>query len=182
MSPTIFTYKDTAVVTPNSGTPGIRFLWADLRPSRWLSPCPPWKRSRYFSVQFCDGNTFNYGYIGSRGTGNDAGDYLLAGPDWNGLTLPLRHQRRVFHSTTEFSLVLFRTAVVPVRTSLVNVMKIQSGYQVHPLSAYISTGPHRPPRRPSTFPPIQCRTWRKRISSSILRLHLAVRARRAGRK
>ena len=32
----------------------------------------------------CDGNTFNYGYIGSRATGNDAGDYMVVGPDWKG--------------------------------------------------------------------------------------------------
>ena len=32
----------------------------------------------------CDGNTFNYGYIGSRATGNEAGDYMVVGPDWKG--------------------------------------------------------------------------------------------------
>ena len=30
----VFTYKDTAVVTPNSDTP-YSMLWLDLRPSRW---------------------------------------------------------------------------------------------------------------------------------------------------
>jgi hypothetical protein len=24
----------------------------------------------------CDGNTYNYGYIGSRATGSEAGDYM----------------------------------------------------------------------------------------------------------
>jgi hypothetical protein len=28
--------------------------------------------------------TFNYGYVGSRATGNDAGCYMIAGPGWKG--------------------------------------------------------------------------------------------------
>ena len=44
-------------------------------PSRSCCRFRPWRRSRYYSVQLCDGNTFNYGYIGSRATGNEAGDY-----------------------------------------------------------------------------------------------------------
>ncbi len=145
----VFTYKDTAVVTPNSDTP-YSFLWADLRAEPLVISVPAVEKKRYFSVQFCDGNTFNYGYIGSRGTGNDAGDYLLAGPDWNGATPP--GIKKVFHSTTEFSLVLFRTQLFDA-DDLANVMKIQSGYQVHPLSAYL----HRPapPAAPAiNFPPI----------------------------
>jgi hypothetical protein len=41
-------------------------------------------QERYYSVQLIDGNTYNYGYIGSRATGNEAGDYLVVGPDWQG--------------------------------------------------------------------------------------------------
>ena len=36
---------------------------------------PAVEKERYYSVQLEDGNTFNYGYIGSRATGNEAGDY-----------------------------------------------------------------------------------------------------------
>ena len=45
----------------------------------------------------CDGNTFNYGYIGSRATGNDAGDYMVVGPDWKGETPA--GIKKVFRST-----------------------------------------------------------------------------------
>ena len=79
----VFTYKDTAVVTPNSDTP-YSMLWLDLRAEPMVISVPAVDRSRYYSVQLIDGNTYNYGYIGSRATGIEAGDYLVAGPDWKG--------------------------------------------------------------------------------------------------
>ena len=41
--------------------------------SRWSSRCRRSRRSRYYAVQLIDGNTYNYGYIGSRATGTEAG-------------------------------------------------------------------------------------------------------------
>src|SRR3977135_2325038 len=72
----VFTYKDTAVVTPNSDTP-YSILWLDLRTEPMVLSVPAVEKSRYYSVMLCDGNTFNYGYIGTRATGPDAGDYLF---------------------------------------------------------------------------------------------------------
>lgn len=83
----VFTYKDTAIVTPNSDTP-YSFLWMDLRAGPLVISVPAVEKSRYYSVQLEDGNTFNYGYIGRRTTGTEAGDYLVAGPDWKGETPP----------------------------------------------------------------------------------------------
>jgi len=59
---------------------------------------PSVPKGRYYAVQLVDGNgnTFNYGYIGSRATGNEAGDYMVAGPDWKGETPP--GIKRVFQS------------------------------------------------------------------------------------
>lgn len=145
----VFTYEDTTVVTPNSDTP-YSFVWADLRAEPLVISVPAISKERYFSVQFCDGNTFNYGYIGSRATGNDAGDYLLAGPDWSGAT-PVGI-KKVFHSTTQFSLVLFRTQLFGP-DDMPNVVKIQAGYRVQPLSAYLHQP--APPAAPAiNFPPI----------------------------
>jgi hypothetical protein len=64
----VFTYKDTAVVTPNSDTP-YSLVWLDLRAEPIVLSVPAVEKNRYYSVQLCDGNTFNYGYIGSRSTG-----------------------------------------------------------------------------------------------------------------
>ncbi len=67
-----FTYKDTAVVTPNSDTP-YSMIWLDLRAEPMVISVPAVAKERYYSVQLIDGNTYNYGYIGSRATGNEAG-------------------------------------------------------------------------------------------------------------
>src|SRR6266481_6907092 len=79
----VFTYEDTAVVTPNSDTP-YSMLWLDLRAEPMVLSVPAVEKSRYYAVQLEDANTFNFGYIGSRATGSDAGTYLVAGPDWKG--------------------------------------------------------------------------------------------------
>ena len=65
----VFTYEDTAIVTPNSDTP-YSLLWLDLRAEPMVLSVPAVEKNRYYSVMLCDGNTFNYGYIGSRATGN----------------------------------------------------------------------------------------------------------------
>jgi len=96
----VFTYKDTAVVTPNSDTP-YSVVWMDLRVEPLVLSVPPVDPKRYYSVMLCDGNTFNYGYIGTRATGSEAGDYMVAAPDWKGATPP--GIKKVFRSSTQFS-------------------------------------------------------------------------------
>lgn len=145
----VFTYKDTSVITPNSDTP-YSLGGLDLRAEPMVVSVPAVEKERYYSVQLCDGNTFNYGYIGSRTTGNDAGDYLIAGPDWQGDTPA--GIRQVFHSTTGFSTIIFRTQLFN-STDMPDVEKVQSGYKVQPLSAYL--GKPAPPAAPQiTFPKI----------------------------
>jgi len=129
----VFTYKDTAVVTPNSDTP-YSMLWLDLRAEPMVISVPAVEKERYYSVQLTDGNAYNYGYIGSRTTGSDAGDYLVVGPDWKGQTPA--GIKRVFHSTTPFALTIFRTQLFNAE-DMPNVVKVQSGYKVQPLSAFL---------------------------------------------
>ena len=95
---------------------------------------PAVEKKRYYSVQLIDGSTFNYGYIGSRATGNDAGDYLIAGPQWKGDTPP--GIKKVFQSGSDYSLVLFRTQLFNA-ADMPNVIKVQDGYKAQPLSAYL---------------------------------------------
>ncbi len=104
----------------------------------------------------CDGNTFNYGYIGQRATGPKAGDYLVVGPGWKGKTPA--GIKKVFHSTTQFSLVAYRTQLFNPQ-DMPNVVKVQSGYKARPLSAYLKK-PAPPPRRRSIFPR-STTTWRR---------------------
>ena len=102
----VATYEDTAVITPNSDTP-YSMLWLDLRAEPMVISVPAVEKERYYSVQLIDGNTYNYGYIGSRATGTEPGDYLVVGPDWKGETPA--GIKKVFSSTTPFALTLFRT-------------------------------------------------------------------------
>ena len=129
----VFTYKDTSIVTPNSDTP-YSMLQADLRAEPLVLSVPDVEKSRYYSVQFTDMYSFNYGYIGSRATGNGAGSYLLAGPDWKGQAPA--GIKKVFRSETQFSLVIFRTQLLGPN-DMDNVKKVQAGYKVQPLSAYL---------------------------------------------
>ncbi len=106
------TYKDTAVVTPNADTP-YSMVWLDLRAEPMVISVPAVPKERYYSVMLCDGNTYNYGYIGTRSTGPDAGHYLVVGPDWKG-EKPAGI-REVFTSTTPFALTDFPHPVVQCR-------------------------------------------------------------------
>jgi len=130
----VFTYKDTAVITPNSDTP-YSMVWLDLRAEPMVISVPAVPKERYYSVQLIDGNTYNYGYIGTRATGPDAGDYLVVGPDWNG-EKPAGI-KDVFTSTTPFSLAIFRTQLFNAE-DMPNVVKVQAGYEAQPLSAFLS--------------------------------------------
>jgi hypothetical protein len=147
--PRVYTYKDTAIVTPNSDTP-YSFLWMDLRAEPLVLSVPAVEKGRYYAVQLEDGNTFNFGYIGSRATGNEAGDYLVAGPDWKADAPP--GIQKVFHSTTQFALAGYRTQLFNP-ADMPNVIKVQAGYKVQPLSAYLKQP--APPAAPAIeFPKI----------------------------
>ncbi|MGD8476379.1 MAG: DUF1254 domain-containing protein [Burkholderiales bacterium] len=144
----VFTYKDTAVVTPNSDTP-YSLAWLDLRAEPMVISVPAVEKKRYYSVQLVDGNAYNYGYIGSRATGNDAGNYLVAGPDWNGEKPD--GVKQVFRSTTPFSLTIFRTQLFNPE-DMPNVIDIQKGYNVEPLSAYLKQPAPPPAPKIDFFP------------------------------
>ncbi len=131
--PRVFTYKDTAVITPNSDTP-YSLAWLDLRAEPIVLSVPAVDKDRYFSVMLCDGNTYNYGYMGSRATGNEPGDYMVVGPDWKG-EKP-ESIKQVFTSTTPFSLAAYRTQLFNPE-DMPNVIKVQDGYKVQPLSSYL---------------------------------------------
>ena len=129
----VFTPKDTAIVTPNSDTP-YSFVGLDLRAEPIVLCVPKVEKSRYYDVQLVDMYTFNYGYIGSRATGNDAGCYMVAGPDWKGETP--KDIKKVFRSETQFGLVGYRTQLFGPK-DMPNVVKVQAGYKVQPLSQFL---------------------------------------------
>ena len=154
----VFTPKDTAIVTPNSDTP-YSMLQADLRAEPIVFCVPDIEKNRYYSVQLTDMYTFNYGYVGSRATGNVGGCYMVTGPGWAGPTP--KGILKVFASETQFSLLIYRTQLFGPG-DINNVKKIQEGYTVEPLSSYAHTPP-APPPPPINFPPFTEDAFKKQF-------------------
>jgi len=136
----VFTPKDTGISTPNSDTPYSMAL-LDLRAEPMVLCMPEIEKARYYDVQLVDLYTNNYGYMGSRSTGNGAGCYIVAGPDWEGATPS--GIAKAFVSETQLSLIVYRTQLFD-RADLKNVEKVQAGYKVQPLSEFL--GQPAPPR------------------------------------
>ena len=131
--PRVFTPNDKVVQIPNSDTP-YSTLGLDLRAEPMVITVPPIEKRRYFSVQLNDLYTFNFGYIGSRTTGNGGGSFLVAGPGWKGIQPP--GIKKVFLCETELALAGFRTQLFNP-ADLDNVKKVQAGYKAQPLSQFL---------------------------------------------
>jgi hypothetical protein len=139
----VFTPKDTAIVTPNSDTP-YSLVELDLRAEPIVLCMPEIEKSRYYDVQLVDLYTDNYGYMGSRTTGNGAGCYVVAGPDWSGAEPP--GIAKTFRSETQFSMAIYRTQLFNP-ADIDNVKRIQAGYKIQTLSAFL--GKPAPPPAPA---------------------------------
>ncbi|MGY3622532.1 DUF1254 domain-containing protein [Bradyrhizobium sp. USDA 10063] len=126
----VFTYRNTAVVLPNNDT-ACSLVWMDLRAEPIVLSVPAVSTERYYSIMLRDGNFYNYGYIGSRTTGNQAGDYMVVGPGWNG-EIPSAI-KKVFRSSTQFSIAFYRTQLFSPN-DIENVRKVQAGYRLEMLS------------------------------------------------
>jgi hypothetical protein len=146
----VYTPEDTAVQTPNSDTP-YSTVGADLRAEPLVLTVPPIEQDRYYSLQFIDGYTYNFDYVGSRTTGNGGGKYLLAGPNWKGGTP--EGVDKVIRSDTDLALVLYRTQLLGP-SDMDSVKKIQDGYQVTPLSVYLNQPPPAPAPPIDFVPPL----------------------------
>ena len=138
----VFTPKDTGISTPNSDTPYSMVL-LDLRAEPMVLCMPNIDKGRYYDVQLVDLYSDNYGYMGTRTTGNGDGCYMVAGPDWQGKTPDAI--KKSFRSETQFSLVVYRTQLFDA-ADMDNVKKIQAGYIVQPLSDF--TGGPKPAPAP----------------------------------
>lgn len=129
----VFTPKDTTISTPNSDTP-YSLVQLDLRAEPMVICLPDIEKARYYDVQLTDMYTNNFGYMGSRTTGNDAGCFMIAGPGWKGETP--KGIKSVFNSDTDFTFTIFRTQLFDA-DDMPNVQKVQAGYKVQPLSAFL---------------------------------------------
>lgn len=129
-----FTPADTSVVTPNNDTP---YSWAifNLSDEPMILEVPLVDSKRYYVMQFIDLYTFNFAYVGTRATGNRAGKYLIAGPDWNG-NVPDGIDE-ILKSETNLVTLLGRVEL-KAGENIDNVIKIQSQLKIVPLHEYLN--------------------------------------------
>ena len=144
-TPRVYTPADTAFVTPNSDTP-YSWLGMDLRAEPIVLTMPAVDEKRYYSVQIIDGYTYIVDYIGTRTTGNGAGSYLVAGPGWKGETP--NGVKKVIRSDTDFTWGVYRTQLFNP-ADLDEVKKVQAGYKVQTLSAFL--GQPAPAAMPTNY-------------------------------
>jgi len=131
--PRVYTPEDKAIQTPNSDTP-YSMVGLDLRAEPMVLTVPVIEKERYFSVQLIDAYTQNFDYIGSRTTGNDGGNFLIAGPNWKGETT--KGVKKIIRSETEFVFAIYRTQLINPG-DLDNVKKVQAGYKAQLLSEFL---------------------------------------------
>ena len=131
----VATPADKQFVTPNSDTP-YSYIWFDLRAEPVVVSMPKIDQDRYYTAQLVDLQLFNFAYLGTRSYGNDGGDFLIAGPDWQG-DQP-KGVTAVIRCETQFAYALIRTQLFNA-ADLDNVHRIQDGYKVQTLSKYLGT-------------------------------------------
>ena len=129
----VYTPADTAIQTPNADTP-YSWLGLDLRSEPIVLGVPQIEKKRYYSIQFTDAYTFNIDYVGTRTTGNDAANFLVAGPNWKGATPS--GIKKVIHSETHLLTPIYRVQLFDP-SDLDNVKKVQAGFKVQTLSAFL---------------------------------------------
>ena len=146
----VFTPDDKAMQTPNSDTPYSQ-LGLDLRAEPMVLSMPAVEKGRYYTAEINDLYTFIAGYIGSRTTGNDAGDFLIAGPRWRGAKP--KGIKAVIRVETDLAFVFYRTQLFRPE-DMDNVKRIQAAYKVQPLSAFLGTQPPKPAPKIDFMKPI----------------------------
>jgi len=143
------TPDDTWVTTPNSDTIYSR-AWLDLRAEPVILTIPGIEEDRYYTFQLTDFHTNNFGYLGTRTTGNDGGIFMIAGPSWNG-DLPddveIAHQ-----AETDFVLILGRTQV-KTQDDVQNALDIMEQYDLKTLSEHLGKA------QPDAVPEIDFIPW-----------------------
>jgi hypothetical protein len=123
-------FKD--IVRPNNDTM-YSFAWLDLRAQPIVISVPKIK-DRYYSVQLVDMFTHNFGYIGTRATGTEAGSYVVAGPQWQG-TKP-GDTKEVFRSESDFVYCIIRTEV-DGPDDIAAVVELQKRYRLTPMNVFL---------------------------------------------
>ncbi|WMD22042.1 DUF1254 domain-containing protein [Achromobacter seleniivolatilans] len=152
-----YTPENREIVTPNNDTP-YSWAWLDLRAQPWVLSLPATPKGRYNVFQMVDLYTYNFAYAGVRSTGFGAGNYLIAGPHWNGGTP--KGITKVLRSETDFVAILGRTSLNGA-ADVKNVQALQAKYQLRPLNAF-----ERQPA-PAAAAPVDWLPWDEPRATSV---------------
>jgi hypothetical protein len=144
------TAADKDVVRVNNDTLYL-LSWLDLRTEPRVIEVPV-TDDRYFVVQLVDMFTYNYGYVGTRTTGNAGGRYMIAGPGWNG-AVPGGIDN-VFAANSDYVFALGRVAVNGP-ADLANGVALEAEFRIIPLSEFAGTP--APPAQAATLLPFDPR-------------------------
>jgi hypothetical protein len=139
----------TQIVAPNNDTL-YSSAWLDLSGGPLVLATAGVPDGRYWSFQLVDAWNFNFGYVGTRTTGDGPGHSLIHGPGWAGEVPP--GIDRVFPSESRFVFLLGRTLVDGPK-DVENVKAIQAGYRLMPLAAFLGAGAEPPALAPFDGPP-----------------------------
>jgi hypothetical protein len=133
--------------TQTGGSPNVDTLystaWVELSggPMVLSVPAVP---DRYYSMEIACMDADNLAYVGTRSTGTAPGNYLIAGPGWNG-DVPPDVLDILPRSRTPSLFVLGRTGINnKSQADLDAAHAVQAGYQLRPLSTYPATPPAHP--------------------------------------
>lgn len=133
----LYTPDNREIVTPNNDTP-YSWAWLDLRSEPQVLSVPAVDADRYYVHQLVDQYTYNFAYVGVLSTGREAGDYLIAGPDWQGPTPA--GIKAVLRSETEIVMILGRTGLKNI-DDLPTVRALQQQYRLRALHEYTGSAP-----------------------------------------
>ena len=122
----------TSDVFPNVDTLyGAAFLELREQPMVLSVPEVP---ARYFSLALLDAYFYHFAYIGSRTTGQGAGTYLIAGPDWQG-ELPPGIGRLIRAPTN--SMHIYQRIYFRDQNDIANVTRLQDRVTLTPLARFL---------------------------------------------
>ncbi len=142
---TLATASNEAFVAPNLDTL-YTFGHVDLTAGPLVLHVPAISGGRYYSFEFLDPYTNVFHYIGTRTTGNGAGNFAIVGPGFHG-KLPAGLHR--ISSAYQSIWLVGRTQVYGDRASdLPAVHRIQNGYRLIPLKAFEKAGLDYTPPKP----------------------------------
>ena len=147
-------FHSSVLSNPNvqsGGSPNCDTLystaWLDLSKEPLVLTVPE-ITDRFYNIEMACVDSDNFAYVGTRATGTEAGNYLIAGPGWAG-PAPANVSDILPRSRTPIAFLLGRTGVnSDAPEEVQSAYEVSLGYELAPLSRWIdpSLPPEAPPR------------------------------------